>query len=1130
MDFTALEGKGLLSGNEILVRGALEGGASLLTGYPGSPLAEVFDIIYNNRDYLKSLGIQASLANNEAQSVAMLGGAQDVGHRAVAFMKSVGLHVASDPLFVVNLSGTGPGGANVVCVGDDPWNLSTQVPADSRFLFQHLHMPVIEPATMQEMKDWVKLALDLSHHVDLSVGYIVTTHQAEAGSLVDMRKIPVTQKQGKSAVNTANIDLARRIAVPPNTAMMEVHFWKQRFPKVLEFIRQSSLNKLEDRGGDVLVITSGLATQHTRHVLKESGLNLSLLHLGCTYPLDPDLITTMAKRFNHFIIIEEKRSFIEDQIKKVLFDHGLSHIKVLGKTFEGSQGFPSSLGLNPYLVANHLFKLACLKNWSWGKLLSPLVEVMEKSENQLAKDLSKRPPTFCPGCPHRETMATIKEYKSQTGQDVFTHGDVGCYSLSFLPPFREMHNFSAMGFGGATASGTDKYISNQQTVTMGDSTFFHTGMVNISHSIKEGQNILYLILDNKNTAMTGHQPTPADGMNIMGTKTHAQDIETICRGLDPQMFVRKIHPSDRQAYLKVMEEALLQKGTKVIIADKECGITFHGRLRSERRKKLKAIGYIPEEEFINITPEVCENCRECTKRTGCPGLTTIATDYEEKVAIDPGVCVSDTYCTTFKVCPSFEKVKIRRKSATKLTDLSKAFSLKLEESQNAALTNGSFQAVVAGIGGTGVTLVSSLLSEAAIRDGYSVTYVDQKGLAQRNGAVLSFLTIGEEQTLERCSTVALSGQADILLGLDLLESARNVKYISQQRSNTVLNRDETPTTPMIMGEERFPKDLPEKIKNFSKSALVHSYMTYAQMFFGNRVFANIMMLGSALQKGWLPVSAGSLLEALREQTKTRDPHLNEQALKLGRLLAVYSPAELGLEQSPTTYQEWKTEAKNYVEWSFWLNGKSQGEKFDQQLQWVEKNFPQHCWKPLGVRLRDLRARNGSCDSFFQYLQHLHRKKISADNIVILAKTYAQVSLVKDEVWVANLLTSPQKLKADQKRYQLNPDDQIEYFHINRPRFDIGPWKIEFDLQTKNWMLGLMRHGRFIRKLLPKWHAIENDFRDWVIGTVLPKIEDAQDLIIKHVYDQIMDANGYREIRYPKIQRLRQSLAKSLEVN
>ncbi|NJL32409.1 MAG: indolepyruvate ferredoxin oxidoreductase, partial [Phycisphaerales bacterium] len=194
-----------------------------------------------------------------------------------------------------------------------------------------------------------------------------------------------------------------------------------------------------------------------------------------------------------------------------------------------------------------------------------------------------------------------------------------------------MHNYSGMGLGGGTGSGVDPFIDNKQLVFMGDGTFFHSGLVAISHSIQTGQDITYIILENKTTAMTGHQTHAGLDLDLRGNQMVAQDIQRIVEGMIPKALARdvrivRINPADRDRYRKLMEETLLADGVKIVIADKECGITFHRRVRSAEREDLRDFGYLPRKTFMNVATEVCEYCLECTNQTGCPGLTITDTD------------------------------------------------------------------------------------------------------------------------------------------------------------------------------------------------------------------------------------------------------------------------------------------------------------------------------------------------------------------------------------------------------------------------------------------------------------------------------------------------------------------------
>ena len=251
--------------------------------------------------------------------------------------------------------------------------------------------------------------------------------------------------------------------------------------------------------------------------------------------------------------------------------------------------------------------------------------------------------------------------------------------LMFPPTEQLMHNYSGMGLGGGTGSGIDPFITNKQIVFMGDGTFFHSGQIAISNSIKAKQDITYIILENKTTAMTGHQEHAGTEVDVLGNRSYIQDIEQIVRamaGTSP-LTVVKLSPADREEYKETLERTILSDGVKVIIADKECGITHHRTKLKEERKIVKKFGYLPRKTHMNITPEVCENCLECTKATACPGLTSIDTDYGKKIDTDLTWCVNDGACErvrtsndiadSVKPCPSFEQVTVIRKKRRRYT-------------------------------------------------------------------------------------------------------------------------------------------------------------------------------------------------------------------------------------------------------------------------------------------------------------------------------------------------------------------------------------------------------------------------------------------------------------------------------
>ena len=407
-----------------------------------------------------------------------------------------------------------------------------------------------------------------------------------------------------------------------------------------------------------------------------------------THPIDHDIIHEFVKNLDELFVIEEKRPILENEVKAILTDMYQNenidrYVKVWGKQFpNGLSGIPVESGLDTSILIDRLIPLFSKNGSEKEQYILVPVDLdhlkqeadLQQHVTQLTAEIPQRTPTFCPGCPHRDSSSVFLEitkqfmdadYMKKTHDslpvDLIFHGDIGCYSMLKYEPFpRLMHNLSAMALGGGAGAGIDPFIQNKQIVFMGDSTFFHGGMSAISDSIKNNQDIAYIILDNQTTGMTGHQPTPADPVDILGNPTFAQDIEKVAHGLagDSEITIVRVNPEDRLNYKKYLEKAILKDGIKIVIADKECAITLHRRLRREKQSIIEKNGFLKKEKHINITPEVCEFCLECTKSTGCPALKIIDTDYGNKIAIDRSNCVTDGACARIKwACPSFEEVR-----------------------------------------------------------------------------------------------------------------------------------------------------------------------------------------------------------------------------------------------------------------------------------------------------------------------------------------------------------------------------------------------------------------------------------------------------------------------------------------
>ena len=1198
--FIQESGRAVYTGNELLVKGALEveGGIHLFTGYPGSPISGAFDTLGSISSMLTEHGIVARIAANEAISVAMLNGLQMVGGRGIVAMKSVGLHVASDALALGVLAGTKGNGGGIVIMGDDPWSDSTQVPADSRYLAEHVRMPVLEPSSPQELKDWIDIAFKVGRAGGIYIGLCVTTAQADGGGSVKVRSndypsISEKQKVALSYEKDILPTVDQKVLLPPRTWIEEQkmaarHDAVKRAAKVLG-VNQIQYGPQPGERVPLGLAVSGNAYGYLMHALSEMNLlsRIPILKLGMPYPVDENIVNQFAEQCQQIIVVEERRAFVERQITEIVqkFRHDTGiQTEVFGKHFpEGLAGFPDTRGLNPSLIIQTLAPLlqkhstlpAHLKN---GNLSTELDNIHEALSVDI--DLPARTPTFCPGCPHRDSANVLldirrdlldPEYMQQTHHrkpiDLIAHGDTGCYSmLMFAPNEKLMHNYSGMGLGGGTGAGVDPFIDNKQIVFMGDGTFYHSGQVAIGQSIYYGQDITYIILENQTTAMTGHQPHESNDSDVMGRVTNALNIERIVKGLVPDdvkndVQIVRADPADRTRYRKMLEKTILAKGVKVVIADKECGIKFHRRARAAERKEIKEKGFLASKSYMNVAEEVCEYCLECTTTTGCPGLKTVDTDYGKKIQTDFSTCVNDGACARIGACPSFEEVTIYRKEPERMGDLFVDLDTLTDPLKPLHAENDIWRCHLAGVGGMGIGLCRSILVIAGEDMGYNVQFLDKKGMAIRSGGVFGQIVYTREENASADSNnpnptfttpVIPYGKADLLLGIDMLEACRAIdpkapyRVASPDRTACVVNTTDTPTVLALLGKQKVDAaDLEAKLRKYTNED--HFFCSgvgdLCERILDNKVYANVMMLGIAFQKGLLPLRRESLEKAI-QRVAGKEHERNLRAFNIGRKLAeqpelfeVYARHEY--ETSRQAYRRKMNTLR------LWYRGR-RGDKLSKQYRILMK----HTFRATrGMRVADHLLRDviiraydcviwGGIDYAERYclrleeLFHKDHPEFGYEITKAVVHNLAKTMLIKDEVYVASLLTNPEKYRRDRKRFNVNAErgDRIVYKHHNKPEFEIFGKKIVFDIKTRDWMLRLMSGAKFLRKLMPSWHKREKDFRDWY-ESVVDKIDwhgakDYQRWL--SILETPEEVSGYREVRYPKMEAARRKAEQLLD--
>lgn len=1126
----------IMGGNELIVQGGLEAGFSLYTGYPGSPLADYFNILFEKRAELEKKGIKVVIANSEANAAAMASGAKQAGRDCMVAMKSMGLHVASDALSVGNFAN--PGGSKidpdtgeeifpgiVIVVGDDPWSISTSTPADSRYLFKHLHIPFFEPSTPQELKDWVEHALHASKRTSVYHGLLLTTFMAEGGGRVEIgAEKPVDQSLPH--IDPRTFDLTKNVMVPPNSLKADVTMTQTRFPRVQGVLAKLALDQeLGEPSSKVGLLSTGAIFETLKQVLEEGEVlnSYSVYKAAGSFPLVDELLVPWLKKRETVIVVEEKRGFLEAELIALKEKHQLD-FKIYGKSLpSGKTGFVSHGGLNYELIRQSLLDFS-------SELGSGACGEVGYHFDPLGENLPKRLPTFCPGCPHRETLSLLKDLRKtldKEGIQLISHGDVGCYSLSFLEPFKEMHNLSAMGQGGALGAGMDMFTTNPSVVLMGDSTFFHSGLTDISNSVQCGHNITYILLDNDNTAMTGHQFTPSTGMSVDGRKRPEQDMLGLAKNLGVETCL-EVNPSDRYFYKNTLNEVVRKPGVKVIVSNKECGLTFHGKRKSVERKVFSKNETVAVQEFFQVNTEACEDCRVCVDMTGCPGLTQTEDAYGPKISIDPQICVADSYCTKIKVCPSFEKVSVFKYHPSLYLGNKTEINSNIPEPTNALSFEGlkSWRVVVTGVGGSGVTTISRVLAEAAKemggRDDLDFKFVDQKGLAQRNGNVTGHLCVFKKGS--SYGAVTPLGSADLLVSPDLLDGSGHINFLGPKGIAIFDKSFQTPLSIILdkaleedpITEANLRTSLKDKL---GERLFLGNLKGKCQERFGKAVYASAMILGAAYQSGKLPFSHTDLIGAFKRTMRPEELQNNLEAFELGREQYHLRDSE---SVSKIKGKATSKVIRDSLKESFmpWQSTKVILGIFDRNLETLKKYFPKVSNFHLAKYLHDilLYDRGAHLESFMKEAGSLN-SLYKDDKLVLRAlRTLARTYFIKDEVFVAHQMISP-LMKHRESELYLKLGSSFKTEHINRPHFDILGFDIEFDINPKEWMLKLMRHMRIFRLILPAWHKKERFIASKIKHELLNSIPSLKGDELRRRLVEVENIKGYREVRYEQFEKV-----------
>ncbi|MFF0487897.1 indolepyruvate ferredoxin oxidoreductase family protein [Nocardia sp. NPDC004068] len=868
---------------------------TFVSGYQGSPLGGVDRMLGGMPDVLAQHDIRFVPGLNEELAATAVWGSQGSlpdGNRlthdgvvGVWYGKGPGLDRATDALRHANMYGANPGGGVLLLVGDDPASKSSTVPAVSERSLAAMNIPVLFPRNAREIITMGLHGVALSRASGCLVALKIVADVADGawsvdGSVGDLEiVVPEIEWDGKPFVYRQ-----RPMAAPADSLLAEADLYGPRWKLVEEYSTRNHLDVVEI---DPPHARTGLAaTGTTFDALRQALLDLGaddaalyragvrLLRIGMPFPLAPERIRGFAAGLDRLVVVEDKTAFVETRIREILYGTADAPL-ILGKRdAEGRPLFDHGGELTAARIAAPL-----------RRALDGRIDLKRPLPQPLS--LSVLPTTraayFCSGCPHNRSTAVP--------EGSLAGGGIGCHTMVTMSPRTDSKvlGLTQMGGEGAQWIGLAPFTQVPHLFqNIGDGTYFHSGQLAIQACVAAGVNITYKLLYNDVVAMTGAQD--AEGALAVPRLTHKLRVEGVRKIIvcadDPTKYrKRDLAPETLLWHRDRLDEAqrLLREipGVTVLIYDQHCAAD------ARRRRKR---GTLPARTTrVLINEAVCEGCGDCGVKSNCLSVQPVDTDFGRKTRIDQTSCNTDYSCLDGD-CPSFVTVDLPDPAKAKARKRSRPRPPELPE-LDAAPPTGTQNVFLAGIGGTGIVTVNQVLATAAMRAGYEVASLDQIGLSQKAGPVVSHLRFapGALEPSNRLTPAA----ADCIVAFDLLAAtdAKNLAYGSRAATLSVASTSRTPTGAMVYDKTvTYPETtaLLARLERVSRTVRAFDALAAAETLFGDTTTANFLLVGAACQLGGLRLPAAAIEEAI--EINGVAVAANIAAFRWGRA-AVARPAE-----------------------------------------------------------------------------------------------------------------------------------------------------------------------------------------------------------------------------------------------
>lgn len=859
-----------------------------ISGYRGSPVGTYDMALWQAEAQLKAHNIHFQPGLNEdlaatatwgAQQVGLFPGARVDGVFSIWYGKAPGMDRSMDSLRHANLAGTNARGGTLLLVGDDHGAKSSTLACYSDLNFASLGAPLLAPAHAQDVLDMGLHGIAMSRYSGSLVGMKLVTDVVEGGGSVQVGPdSPAIVMPPATGPDTT---------IKPFTPIPEQErlLWEVKLRKSLDYARANGLNRVEGAAdARIGIVAAGKAWQDLHQALaglqyrngRIGDLPVRLLKVGMVWPLDPLAIRDFARGLETILVIEEKRPLLEDQIRNALYGSDAAP-RIVGKSFDGqalaagpdSNAFPGYGEIDPGQITRVLVRVATETEPACGLSL-PNAPAAPPALGRGAV----RMPSFCAGCPHGRSTQVIDGSRALAG--------IGCHTMAMLRDPARTNSVSQMGGEGVMWLGQFPFTDEQHVfANMGDGTYFHSGLMAIRAAVAAKATITYKLLHNGFVSMTGGQPHDGDLSPLkMIAQLRAEGVARIALVTDePEKYAgaslgagATLHP--RTEMETVQRDMRTVPGVTVILYDQPCA--------TERRRLRKRGKWVDPDKRVFINPEVCEGCGDCSTVSACMAIEPLETEFGRKRKINQSSCNKDFSCVE-GFCPSF--VTLSGAAPRKAVRGAVAVDVSHLPAPVLPEVDGSWSVLVSGIGGAGVVTLGQTLAVAAHADGYFASNLDITGLAQKYGAVHSHIKFAASTDQMRATRIAV-GEANALIGCDLIVAAGDeaLSRLTPGKSLAVVDTTVVPTSDFARNPDWLLSgaDQIERLTGMlDGNARALDAQDLAERVMGDRLFANMLLLGAAWQQGGIPLSLAAIHRAI--DLNGVSVAANRQAFDLGRL-------------------------------------------------------------------------------------------------------------------------------------------------------------------------------------------------------------------------------------------------------